>query len=550
MRRLSVPKVLAGAGVLGGLALLVGVPVGRLIAVVVEDGAASLSSAASAPGFATGIGHSLLVGVVASALAVPGGTAVAIALRRPEVPARRILRALIFLPLLVPQFVLGFSWSQAYGPAGLTDQAAGFTVPGLLGGAGVCLVLAASLLPLAALVISAALATRTDPDLERAARAAGASPWQAFRTVTLPLLRLPLLGTFALVFVAAVDSFAVPAALGTPGGFSTMTTRIYADLNQASDPTSFDQALLLALLLAMIALAALVPAGLAFGRSRPAVHTEQPRDFPSRRSRSSYLIAASIWCYLALAAFVPLLALVLSALDRAVGLPATPGNWTLANFSDALANPALPAFGRSVLLAAAAATLGLVLGGLVASLGRARSGHLIGWGVMVTFALPGSVLAVGIQLAYGKWLTNTLLIILVAYLAKFWALSYRPVAGAMDGLAPDDLLAARASGAGPLAAARTVLLPPLTPALAGAWLLVFVFALHELTMSSLLYGPGTQTLAVVILNLQQLGSTGATSALAVLLTIVLAVAAAPLLVIRHRRAPSRIVAPELEPARA
>ena len=36
-------------------------------------------------------------------------------------------------------------------------------------------------------------------------------------------------------------------------------------------------------------------------------------------------------------------------------------------------------------------------------------------------------------------------------------------------------------------------------------LIVFMFGLHEVTMSSLLYGPGTATLAVVVLNLQQLG---------------------------------------------
>jgi iron(III) transport system permease protein len=169
---------------------------------------------------------------------------------------------------------------------------------------------------------------------------------------------------------------------------------------------------------------------------------------------------------------------------------------------------------------------------------------------MVTFALPASVVAVGVQLAYGKWLAGTLVIILIAYVAKLWALAYRPVAGAVDRLARDDIRAARASGAGPWATARTVLLPPLLPALAGAWLLVFLFALHELTMSSLLYGPGSETLAVVVLNLQELGSVGATSALAVLLTLVLAVAATPVLAIRYGWGRRRVAAPVVEPARA
>jgi iron(III) transport system permease protein len=56
-----------------------------------------------------------------------------------------------------------------------------------------------------------------------------------------------------------------------------------------------------------------------------------------------------------------------------------------------------------------------------------------------------------------------------------------------------------------------------------------LFAFHELTMSALLYGPGTETLAVVILNLHQLGDVRATAALAVALTGLVLVVAAPLL---------------------
>jgi iron(III) transport system permease protein len=68
-------------------------------------------------------------------------------------------------------------------------------------------------------------------------------------------------------------------------------------------------------------------------------------------------------------------------------------------------------------------------------------------------------------------------------------------------------------------------LRPLAPALLAAWLVCFLTALHEVTMSSLLYGPGSETLAVVVLNSAELGQVGATSALAVLITVVLLVPA-------------------------
>ena len=53
----------------------------------------------------------------------------------------------------------------------------------------------------------------------------------------------------------------------------------------------------------------------------------------------------------------------------------------------------------------------------------------------------------------------------------------------------------------------------------------FLTALHEVTMSVLLYGPGSETLAVVVLNSGELGQVGQTAALSVLLTALLLVPA-------------------------
>jgi iron(III) transport system permease protein len=69
-----------------------------------------------------------------------------------------------------------------------------------------------------------------------------------------------------------------------------------------------------------------------------------------------------------------------------------------------------------------------------------------------------------------------------------------------------------------------------------AWLVVFLFALHELTMSTLLYGPRTATLAVVVLNAQQLGDPTVSAALAVLLVGLVALVAIPLVLVSRRRA--------------
>ena len=234
---------------------------------------------------------------------------------------------------------------------------------------------------------------------------------------------------------------------------------------------------------------------------------------------------------------MPLLALALSSITRAVGLPPLPEHWTLANYGAAMSGRTLTALGNSALLAVGGATAAVLLGALLVSLraGRVRRG--LSLAAALPFAVPGSALAAAVLLAYGPWLRGTLLLIAIAYVAKFWALGHRPLVGAADALAGAPLNAARASGASRLDALRSIVLPALRPALLGAWLAVFILALHELTMSSLLHGPGSQTLAVVILNLQQLGDVTTTSALAMLLTVVGLVAGGAFL-LATRRAPA------------
>ena len=145
--------------------------------------------------------------------------------------------------------------------------------------------------------------------------------------------------------------------------------------------------------------------------------------------------------------------------------------------------------------------------------------------VVLALVLPGSTLAVGLLITYGRWLSGGAALILLAYLAKLWALAHRPIASALERQPPDELHAARVSGASTLTAVRTVLLRPLAPALLAAWGVCFLTGLHEVTMSSLLYGPGGETLAVVVLNSAELGQIGLTSALSVSLTLLLLVPA-------------------------
>ncbi len=507
----------AAAAVVVALGGLVAVPIVELARVGVEEwqGGGGLDRAVSG----AALFNTMWTGAAVAVLAVAAGTGAAFVTERMAVPGRRWLRLGIVVPIVVPGFVSALSWARAYGPGGLTDDLVGWELPGVFGAPGVVAVVAVNAIPIAYVIAAAALRSRAEPDLERAARAAGAGRRVAAATVTLPLLAPALLGAAALTFIVGINAFGVPAILGTPAGFGTVTTRIYQDLARSASPAAFSRAVLLALLLVAIALAFVAIADRMLAGLGSLTRTAAPAGPQAVARRSGIAAAIAVWLTVGAVTVVPLVALILVALTRGVGLAPVPSNWTLGNFAEALDGPLLGALGRSLLLAAAAATAAVALGALVAALQRRRAGRLYAAAVLLTFAVPGSTLAVAVLLAYGGRLRDTLTIILIAYVAKLWGVGHRTVAGSAAGLPPDLYRAARAAGASAWTAVRTVVAPQVRPALVAGWLLVFLFALHELTMSSLLHGPGTGTLAVEILDLQQLGDVPVSAALATLLTV-------------------------------
>jgi len=516
-------------------AIVVVVPLLMLTRTSWVEGRARVAELLTEPGFGKAVAHSFQLSAAVTALAVPIGVAIALALRDPRLPGRTFWRAAVLLPLLIPDFVLGYSWLRAYGRAGLTSELFGFVWTGVQGPLGVAVIVAVSAVPLVYLIITAGLATRAEPITERAAHASGATPVTVLRTITLPLLAPAIATSAVVVFVLTLGTFAVPQVIGTPAGFSTITTRIYSDLSYGSDPQNFIDATTLAVLLVIITLVVVGPADVLLSvRLQLRRTSTADLDWPSGSRLARTLKSLILAIYLIATAGLPLLALCSAAITRAVGVPSTPANWTWDNFLEVLTPRTGAALGRSMVLALTAASILLILGLITAALGRTRPGRGVSVLITLTLVLPGSTVAIGMLLGYGRWLADTVVIILLAYLAKLWALAHRPISAAVDRVPPAGLRAARASGATLATGLGTVALPLIRVALITAWALCFLTALHEVTMSSLLYGPGSETLAVVVLNSADLGRVGVTAALSVLVTAVVVLPAGALWALTRR----------------
>jgi sulfate transport system permease protein len=150
-------------------------------------------------------GASFAAAAVGSAL----GLLIAWVLVRYEFPLKRLLDAVIDLPLALPTAVAGLVYSSLYVKTGWLGQ---FLVPIGIEGAysrlAIVLVLTFIVLPLTVRTIQPVLATSDDePETEDAAACLGASRLQTFRRVILPTLYPAMVTGFALAFARALGEY-------------------------------------------------------------------------------------------------------------------------------------------------------------------------------------------------------------------------------------------------------------------------------------------------------------------------------------------------------
>ena len=146
--------------------------------------------------------------VLTLALALPGAYVIA----RYEFPGRRLLRAAVTVPFVMPTVVTASAFLALLGPRGVLEGAGGLD-------RSIWAILLAHAFFNYAVVIRTVggLWSHLDPRLEEAARVLGASRWGAFRQVTLPLLRPALAAAAVIVFLFTFTSFGVVLLLGGPG---------------------------------------------------------------------------------------------------------------------------------------------------------------------------------------------------------------------------------------------------------------------------------------------------------------------------------------------
>lgn len=473
---------------------------------------------------------SLLLGVPAAHL-----------LHRRSFPGRRLLRALLLVPFVLPTVVVGVAFRELIGEAGPL---------GFLGLDGSAAAIVAGLVFFNVSVVIRAVGAAwetLDPRPAEAAAALGAGPAYVFRTVTLPMLRPAIVSAASVVFLFCATAFGVVLTLGGLR-YSSVETEIYLlttnllDLQAAAALSIVQLLAIVALLLVTSRLRAVPDPTLARSTARPprVALAAWPGDWPG----------VAVTTVVAVLVGLPIAALVTGSLRVGDG-------WGLANYRalttegsrQALLVPATDALVTSLRTAFDATWMSLSLGLLVAVVVSRRShtraerrarGLLDG-----LFLLPLGVSAV--TLGFGFLITldqppvdfrDSLLLVPIAQALVALPLVVRTLAPVLGGVDDRQRQAAASLGAGPLRTFATVDLPALWKPLLAAAGFAFAVSLGEFGATSFLAREDHPTLPIVIFHL--IGHPGAMNyGMALAASVVLAATTAVVLLLVERlRVPS------------
>ena len=166
-------------------------------------------------------GNSLLIAVVASAAATVLGTLAGIAMHRYRL---RLLPALALAPVAMPELLLGVSLLLFF------RQVLDLT----LGLASILIAHITFSIGFVAVVVRARLAGM-DESVFEAARDLGATPWQTFRRIMLPLILPALAAGFLMAFTLSIDDFVITFFVAGVG-VTTLPLQIYSMIKVAVSP--------------------------------------------------------------------------------------------------------------------------------------------------------------------------------------------------------------------------------------------------------------------------------------------------------------------------
>jgi len=433
-----------------------------------------------------------------------------------DFPLKRLLRAFLIVPFILPTVVVAAGFQSLLGPNGWVNLA--------LIGAGIIRQPFPFLHSLGAILLAhifyntsivlrlvGSAWERLDPNLPAAARVLGASRWKTFRRVTFPLLLPSLLAAAALVFLFDFTSFGVILILGGPG-FSTLETEIYI---QALQAFNLPAAALLSMVQIASTLALVVLSTRLSKRAESATLKVGYRTARKPVSAAEKLSLGAVLCLLGALFFLPLISPVASSFLRTEAArgerTSVQTGFTLDYYRELFINRRETAFfaspiesARNSLLVAVATTI-IALGlGIPSSMLLSRPGRLdrlIEPFLLLPLGTSAVTLGLGMLVALSRSpldLIRSPLLLPVAHSLVALPFVVRGLKPALAGIPARLREAAATLGASPLRVWRAVDFPIAARAVLSAAAFAFAVSLGEFGATTIIVRPEFPTMPVAI----------------------------------------------------
>jgi iron(III) transport system permease protein len=229
-----------------------------------------------------------------------------------------------------------------------------------------------------------------------------------------------------------------------------------------------------------------------------------------------------------------MMALLWSSLTPFLQVPSVKalGQLSFANYALAFNDPKIVRSTANSLLVSITSASGAVAVAFVVAWIVARTSISLRWMLdrltMVPLVFPGIVLGVAILQMYlilPLPVYGTVWIMVAAFVPQYLPYAMRCNHAGLLGIHKELEESATASGASWGQVVRNIIAPLMMPALFAAWIYIFLVTVRELSVSLLLYSPGSEVISVVMWELWQNGAVGTLSAYALTISAAMALLA-------------------------
>lgn len=518
----------------GGSLILAAVIIGPLVGLVGQtllgQAPAALWHQLLQPQNQTSLQHSLFLGVGTMVLTTLIATPLALIMTRTPLAQYRWLQGLLLVPFMTPPYINAMGWIYFFQPHGLLAQLSPTwhqEFQWLFSPVGMVLIMSLHLYPIAYLGLQTAF-SQYNRRWTEAATVHGVSKWRQLTRISLPVMVVPYLAVWLLVFTKTLAEFGTPATFGRNIHFEVLTTTIQKDLSQW--PLDFQNGVLTGTILLGLALTAwIVQQWLS---RRPSVTLTGQEPVITTRRGLIGLVSGYTALLVGIAIILPYSAILAQSLFKQRSLGWQLSNLTLAHYLELLRfdSPAFQAMLTTLGLALLISSLNVLIG-LYLSL-ESLTNRLPNWLRQVNrilgalpLAIPNVVLALSLMILFSQWLAftklyGTLAILVIADITLFLPTTVQYLTAALKTFDGSLLQSARVFEPNFARIIRKIALPILWPALANSLIMAFIATSRELVVALLLLPSGMTTVSTYIYQSFEQGEAASGMALAVI-TVVL-----------------------------